>query len=127
MGGKPSLTMITDQDRVMAKVIVKVIPEATHRLCSWHLARNGASGTSNGAFMAGFNKRVEKDCEEDEFTMEWNTLVRTHGMEDKSWVMEMYKRRNQWAKSFMRTSFLINQKTTSMSEALEAKIAEFLK
>ncbi|CAN0846905.1 Protein FAR1-RELATED SEQUENCE 5 [Linum grandiflorum] len=127
MGGKPPLTVITDQDVVMAKAIVKVIPEATHRLCSWHLARNGASGTGDGVFIAGFNKQVEKDYEEDDFNKEWNQLVATHGLEDNSWVKEMYKNRNQWAKTFMRTSFLINQKTTSRREVLNAKIAEFVK
>ncbi|CAN0872863.1 Protein FAR-RED IMPAIRED RESPONSE 1 [Linum grandiflorum] len=64
---------------------------------------------------------------EDEFNVEWNKLVATHELEDNSWVKEMYKRRNQWAKSFMRTSFLINQKTTSRREALNAKIKEFVK
>ncbi|CAN0913185.1 Protein FAR1-RELATED SEQUENCE 5 [Linum grandiflorum] len=127
MGGKPPLTVITDQDGAMAKAIVKVTPEATHRLCSWHLARNGASGTGNGAFMDGFNKLVEKDCTEDEFNVEWNKLVVIHELEDNSWVKEMYKMRNQWVKSFMRTSFIINQKKTSRSEALNAKIKEFVK
>ncbi|CAN0843840.1 Protein FAR1-RELATED SEQUENCE 5 [Linum grandiflorum] len=127
MGGKPPLMMITNQDGAMAKAILKVILEATHRLCSWHLARNGTSGTGNGAFMAGFNKLVEKDCTEDEYNLEWNKLVATHELEDNSWVKEMYKRRNQWAKSFMRTSFLINQKTTSRSEARNAKTKEFVK
>ncbi|CAN0906672.1 hypothetical protein LINGRAHAP2_LOCUS24392 [Linum grandiflorum] len=41
MGGKPPLMVITDQDGAMANAIVKVIPEATHRLCSWHLVRKG--------------------------------------------------------------------------------------
>ncbi|CAN0899562.1 Protein FAR-RED IMPAIRED RESPONSE 1 [Linum grandiflorum] len=82
MGGKPPLTVITDQDGEMAKAIVKVIPEATHRLCLWHLARNGTSDTGNGAFIAGFNKLVEKDCEEDDFNRECNQLVATHGLED---------------------------------------------
>ncbi|CAN0881265.1 Protein FAR1-RELATED SEQUENCE 5 [Linum grandiflorum] len=127
MAGKPPLTVITDQDEAMEKAIVKVIPEATHRLCSWHLARNGASGTGNGAFMAGFNKLVEKDCTEDKFNVEWNKLVATHELEENSWVKQMYKRRNQWAKLFMRTSFPINQKTTSRSEALKAKFKESVK
>ncbi|CAN0883915.1 hypothetical protein LINGRAHAP2_LOCUS14676 [Linum grandiflorum] len=78
MGGKPPLTVITDQDGAMAKAIVKVILEATHRLCSWHLARNGAPGTGNTTFIAGFNKLVENDCTEDEFNVELNTLVATH-------------------------------------------------
>ncbi|CAN0859994.1 Protein FAR1-RELATED SEQUENCE 5 [Linum grandiflorum] len=110
MGGKPPLTVTTDQNGAMAKAIVKVIPEATHRLCSWHLAKNGAPGTGNRAFMAGFNKLVEKDCTEDEFNVEWNRLVATHELEDNNWVKKMYKRHNQWAKLFMQTSFLINQK-----------------
>ncbi|CAN0859750.1 hypothetical protein LINGRAHAP2_LOCUS7748, partial [Linum grandiflorum] len=76
--GKPPQTVIADQDGAMAKAIVKVILEATHRLCSWHLARNGASDTGNGAFMAGFNKLVEKDCTKDMFNVEWNKLVATH-------------------------------------------------
>ncbi|CAN0866856.1 Protein FAR1-RELATED SEQUENCE 5 [Linum grandiflorum] len=117
MGGKPPLTVITDQDGAMAKAIVKVIPEATHRLCLWHLKRNRVSDTGNGAFMADFNKLVEQECTEDEFNVGWNKLVATHELEDNSWVKKMYKRHNQWAKSFMRTSFLINQKTTSRSDA----------
>ncbi|CAN0916917.1 Protein FAR1-RELATED SEQUENCE 5 [Linum grandiflorum] len=127
MGGKPPLTVITNQDGAMAKAIVKVILEATHRLCSWHLAMNGASGMGNGAFMSGFNKLVEKDCTEDEFNVEWNKMVATHKLDDNSWVKKMYKRCNQWPKLFMRTSFLINQKTTSRSEALNAKIKQFVK
>ncbi|CAN0881632.1 Protein FAR-RED IMPAIRED RESPONSE 1 [Linum grandiflorum] len=86
MGGKPPLTVITDQDGAMEKAIVKVIPEANHRLCLWHLARNRASGTGNEAFMAGFNKLVEKDCMENEFNVKWNKLVATHELEDNSWI-----------------------------------------
>ena len=36
MLGNPS-TIITNNDKVMAKAIVDVLPNATHRLCMWHL------------------------------------------------------------------------------------------
>ena len=36
MLGNPS-TIIINNDKVMAKAIVDVLPNATHRLCMWHL------------------------------------------------------------------------------------------
>ena len=37
MPGNPPSTIITDDDKAMAKAIVDVLPNATHRLCMWHL------------------------------------------------------------------------------------------
>ncbi|CAN0904297.1 hypothetical protein LINGRAHAP2_LOCUS23006 [Linum grandiflorum] len=47
----------------MAKAIVKVLPEAAHRLCSCHLSRNGASGTGNSAFMWTDELRESEDSD----------------------------------------------------------------
>ena len=37
MPGNHSSTIITDDDKAVAKAITDVLPNATHRLCMWHL------------------------------------------------------------------------------------------
>ena len=37
MPENPPSTIITDDDKAMAKAIVDVLPNVTHRLCMWHL------------------------------------------------------------------------------------------
>ncbi|KAH9745342.1 protein FAR1-RELATED SEQUENCE [Citrus sinensis] len=49
MNNKKPISVVTDGDRAMRKAIKKVIPEARHRLCVWHLQRNAQS---NGHFFA---------------------------------------------------------------------------
>ena len=39
MNRKP-ISVVTDGDRAMCKAIKKVLPDACHRLCSWHLQQN---------------------------------------------------------------------------------------
>ena len=35
--GNPPSTTITDGDKAMAKAIANLLPNATHRLCTWHI------------------------------------------------------------------------------------------
>ena len=37
MPGNPPSTIITNDDKTIAKAIADVLPNATHRLCMWHL------------------------------------------------------------------------------------------
>ncbi|CAN0840211.1 Protein FAR1-RELATED SEQUENCE 5 [Linum grandiflorum] len=52
-GGKKPQTVITDRDRAMANAIDYVFPEATHRLCSWHLNNNVIKHVKNHKFRKG--------------------------------------------------------------------------
>ncbi|WJX62741.1 hypothetical protein P8452_47705 [Trifolium repens] len=40
MEGKQPQAVITDGDGAMREAIKQVFPDATHRLCAWHLNRN---------------------------------------------------------------------------------------
>ena len=40
MSGKTPKTIFTNQDAVMAKVILQVMPSTYHRLCAWHMMQN---------------------------------------------------------------------------------------
>ncbi|CAN1239294.1 Protein FAR-RED IMPAIRED RESPONSE 1 [Linum grandiflorum] len=53
MGGKKSLSVITDADKAMRHAIGKVFPNAAHRLCSWHIDRNADGQKLGPEFMAG--------------------------------------------------------------------------
>ena len=37
MLGNPPSTLITNDDKTMAKAIANVLPNATHILCMWHI------------------------------------------------------------------------------------------
>jgi hypothetical protein len=66
MGGKLPVSVITDGDTAMRNAIVKIFPDAHHRLCAWHLIRNATSNIKNLQFVPKFKNCMLGDVDVDE-------------------------------------------------------------
>ncbi|CAL5444048.1 unnamed protein product [Camellia sinensis] len=84
MSSKAAKTIFTDQDAAMAKAIPIVMPNTTHRLCTWHLMQN-ALRHANSIFkdkavkdkgMKSVLSKFMYDIEdEEEFTLKWKEML----------------------------------------------------
>ncbi|CAN1193881.1 Protein FAR1-RELATED SEQUENCE 5 [Linum perenne] len=101
MGGKQPKAVITDGDKAMALAISKAFPNATHRLCSWHLNKNVTQNVKNEKFQSGWEKFVDASYNEGEFTEKWDSFVEECELQSNTWVRDhLFKKRKQWAHIF---------------------------
>ncbi|CAN1167726.1 hypothetical protein LINPERHAP1_LOCUS7700 [Linum perenne] len=54
MGGKKPHSVITDEDKAMKNAIIKVFPDATRRLCLWHINKNIGEYVKKSQYAAKF-------------------------------------------------------------------------
>ncbi|XP_057757406.1 protein FAR1-RELATED SEQUENCE 5-like [Arachis stenosperma] len=75
MNKHPSL-VITDGDNAMKSVTEEVFPNATHRLCAWHLYKNAVSHIKDPEFREEIKKCL--DYRNDEIVAEFKTINGEH-------------------------------------------------
>ncbi|KAJ1405014.1 hypothetical protein SESBI_26155 [Sesbania bispinosa] len=61
-----------------------------------------------------------------EATLKWERMVKEFGLEENSWVKEMYDKRNVWATTYIKGNFFAGFRTTSRCEGLNAQLARFV-
>ncbi|CAN1141250.1 hypothetical protein LINPERHAP2_LOCUS12373 [Linum perenne] len=76
MGGKKPSFVITDGDHAMSSAIKLEHPEATHRLCSWHLNNNVTQHVKNHKFRNEWTRFVKADYPSFEvWLLDWNAFL----------------------------------------------------
>ncbi|XP_016168695.1 protein FAR1-RELATED SEQUENCE 5-like [Arachis ipaensis] len=126
MNGKAPVSVITDGDLSMKIAIEKKFPNAHHRLCAWHLIRNATSNIGKPQFTSMFKKCMLGDYEIDVFRQKWFEMIEGFGVENKNWVLDMYKKRHSWATAHIRGKFFAGFRTTSQCEGLNSIIAKYV-
>ncbi|XP_057426373.1 protein FAR1-RELATED SEQUENCE 5-like [Lotus japonicus] len=102
MHGKFPMSVITDGDLAMKNAIRKVLPNAHHRLCAWHLLRNAVSNVAEPKFIKILTRCMLWDLEVAEFEKKWSEMVIECGCEENEWVQDLYARKKMWATAHMR-------------------------
>jgi hypothetical protein len=126
MKGKHPLSVITDGDLAMRNAIKRVFPKSHHRLCAWHLLRNATSNIGVPACMSHLKRCMLGDMEVEKFENIWSEMIEKFGLQDNSWVKDLYEKRKMWATAHIRGSFFAGIRTTSRCEALHSHIGQFL-
>ncbi|XP_057452743.1 protein FAR1-RELATED SEQUENCE 5-like [Lotus japonicus] len=121
MGVKSPELVIANDDIALNNAIGRVFPNAYHRLCAQHLLHNASSKIRNPMMTAQFKKLMLSDCMVSEFDREWHQMVTRFGLEDHSWVRDMYERRKMWATAFIRGRCFVGFKATSRCVGLYVK------
>uniref|UniRef100_K3YLN5 SWIM-type domain-containing protein n=1 Tax=Setaria italica TaxID=4555 RepID=K3YLN5_SETIT len=97
MHQKHPKSLITDGDAAMMRAIEIVMPDADHRLCSWHIEQNMLK-RFRGSKLKDFRKFIYHAMEEGEFDRLWREFRGTHNIkEDNLCVNRMYELRRKWA------------------------------
>lgn len=120
MNNKQPKTVITDGDRAMRNAISKIFPQACHRLCCWHLARNAQTNVNNTDFTREFRRCMLNGYTEDEFNEKWKHMVDTHHVGMNDWVQKMYDDRHMWADAYLRGKFFGGMRSTQRLEGMNA-------
>ncbi|KAJ1388901.1 Zinc finger, CCHC-type superfamily [Sesbania bispinosa] len=126
MKGKMPSAVITDGDLAMRNAIKRVLPNAHHRLCAWHLCRNAASNVKNPKMVSMFRKCMLGDYEVSEFKHGWEVMVKEFRLEENNWVKELYEKKRMWATAYIRGNFFAGFRTTSRCEGLHGQLGKFV-
>ncbi|KAJ1378889.1 FAR1-related protein [Sesbania bispinosa] len=66
--------------------------------------------------VAQFKRCMLGDYELHKFHRKWDNMVKEFGLEENSWVKEIYEKRKMWATTYLRGEFFAGFRTTSRCE-----------
>ncbi|XP_065628089.1 protein FAR1-RELATED SEQUENCE 5-like [Quercus suber] len=129
-GNSPS-TIITYNDKAMAKVIVDVLPNATHRLCIWHLLQKALEQLSHvynkyPHFQEEFYHCIHDTIIIEEFELEWSKIMEIYGLGDNDWLGNLYMRRERWVLAYLQSSFCAGISATQRSESMNKFFKDYV-
>lgn len=122
MNGKKPISVITDGDPAMRNAIASLIPEARHRLCSWHIAKNVCQNIHDVDIQKDFFHLIYAGLTVDEWESAWNYMVTMNGLVTNNWVIGMYNKRNMWAEAFFREHFFGGVSSTQRCEGMHRNL-----
>nr|XP_027098813.1 protein FAR1-RELATED SEQUENCE 5-like [Coffea arabica] len=126
MKGRKPVAVMTDGDSAMRRAIKNILPDACHRLCSWHLHRNARSNIRCEEFNNRFYNLMARKCSTLEFEDRWARLVNECGVVENEWVKKLYRRRRLWAEAYLRGNFFAGMRSTQRCEKMNAFLNEYL-
>ncbi|XP_074266521.1 protein FAR1-RELATED SEQUENCE 6-like [Silene latifolia] len=107
--GRPPSIIITDQCRGIGLDVKTVFPNVPHRLCLWHIMRNGFKNLGNFArfreIKPDLRDVVYESKDIDDFEASWQIFVDKYGIRGNSWIKEMYEKRDSWVPLYWRHMF----------------------
>ncbi|CAN1147570.1 Protein FAR1-RELATED SEQUENCE 5 [Linum perenne] len=128
-GNKPS-SVITDGDKSMKNAIMRVFPDATRRLCLWHLKKNVVEHVKKSKspdFAERFYKLAKADLTETEFELQWKELVESSNLQNYKWInKDLYESRQNWARAYLRKKFYAGVTSTSRCEGSNSMITKYV-
>ncbi|CAN1187242.1 Protein FAR1-RELATED SEQUENCE 5 [Linum perenne] len=128
VGKKPGFVII-DGDRAMSSAIILEFPEATHRLCSWHLNNNVAEHVKNHKFINEWTRFVKADYPSSEMCLlNWNAFLEDCTLSDNTWInTNLTLKLEDLADTYFRKKFFARMRTTSRCEGLNSQLGKKVK
>ncbi|CAH9115561.1 unnamed protein product [Cuscuta epithymum] len=127
MHNKHPISVVTDGDGAMRDAIKQVFPNASHRLCAWHLHKNACENVKKSDFLTDFMKAMYYNFSPDEFEEYWKQIVSKHNLVGNKWVTKTYEIKHMWATAYFRDKFFGRIRTTSQCEAINALIKRYVR
>ncbi|XP_028076184.1 protein FAR1-RELATED SEQUENCE 5-like [Camellia sinensis] len=131
MSKKAPKTLFTDQNAAMAKAIPIVMPDTSHRLCTWHLMQN-ALRDGNCLFqdkgVKGVLNRFMFDIEdENEWEMKWGEMLDTYDAHDNHWLKLIFGVKEKWGWPYVRSTWAAGMSITQLSESFNAFLKDYIR
>ncbi|KAL5711554.1 hypothetical protein ACHQM5_021991 [Ranunculus cassubicifolius] len=123
MGGKPPISILTDQDRAMTAAVRKVFPNTKHRFCYWHIIFKFPEHLAqvykdNKELAALISKCLWNTYSIVEFEEKWKEIMTRYGLSENEWLTGLYVIRESWVPVYHRDTFFGGQNTTGRSEGM---------
>ncbi|KAL6199362.1 hypothetical protein ACLB2K_029146 [Fragaria x ananassa] len=105
MHGKKPTSVITNSDDAIGNVVTNLIPKARHRLCAWHVGKNGCQHLEDVDTQRHFFFLIFAGLINEEWESAWQYFMTLNHLENNEWVTSMYNKRERWAEAFFRDHF----------------------
>jgi len=126
MRQKQPRSLITDGDYAMARAIFVVMPEAFHRLCSWHIEQNMLRHIHKEK-LKDFRQFIYQRMEVDEFERRWAEYRNNYGFTEKdTWLTRMYELRGKWSAAYTQGGYFLRMRSNQRSESLNSGLHNHL-
>ncbi|KAJ1386973.1 Zinc finger, CCHC-type [Sesbania bispinosa] len=119
--------VVMDGDFAMREAIKSVFPNASHRLCAWHLQKNACENVKKRFFLEDFQKAMYANITPEEFEQYWEEVVAKHGLEGNRWVSKTYENKYMWVTAYLRDKFFARIRTTSQCEGVHSFIKAYIR
>ncbi|XP_028060627.1 protein FAR1-RELATED SEQUENCE 5-like [Camellia sinensis] len=101
MSKKAPKTLFTDEDAAMAKAIPIVMPDTSHRLCTWHLMQNALRHVGE--------------------------MLDTYDAHDNHWLKLIFGVKEKWGWPYVRSTWVAGMSTTQLSESFNAFLKDYIR
>ena len=125
MGGRKPTSVVTDGDLSMSSAIKTMLPDATHRLCSFHLKKNATRHVKDPKFATDLTRLMFRRIDIQHFEKQWDQLVMSYNLTDNQWVAELWESRQMWAEAYLMDKFFGGTRTTSRCESMHSFVKGF--
>nr|XP_043618956.1 protein FAR1-RELATED SEQUENCE 5-like [Erigeron canadensis] len=121
---KPPSAIITDQDKAICNAVQNIFPNTRHHYCSWHMKKHELEHLP--FLKSRYNGLHELCCEwvksttVEEFETRWEVINGQYNFERNCWIMELYQKRQLWAKVFLKDCFFAGMTTSGRSESIHS-------
>jgi zinc finger SWIM domain-containing protein 3 len=123
MSQKHPVCVITDGDLAMQNAINIVWPNASHRLCGWHIKNNIVSNVKDDDVKEGIRCFLYDRFSIEEIELKWMVFLNKHDVTDKnSWLYQMYERRESWCAAYHACKRYLGLRINQRSESLQSRI-----
>ncbi|KAL9666743.1 hypothetical protein QQ045_001081 [Rhodiola kirilowii] len=98
--------VLTDQDPALRAVVPKVMPNAHHRYCIWHIMNKLSVKVGfNTPELQQFRKKLKTivydyHVETSEFEKNWKDVIAEYGMGKNKWLSSMFRIRKLWIPAY---------------------------
>jgi hypothetical protein len=115
----------------MEIAIEQVWPQITHRWCKWHVMKKakeslGTHYNKRSEFRIEFHKLVQDMLTITEFEESWKVLVKKHGLESNTFLIQIFEVRHKWAKPYFSGKFCAKQTSTQRSESANHMLKNYI-
>ncbi|KAG2669426.1 hypothetical protein I3760_14G033900 [Carya illinoinensis] len=116
----------------MAKAIVEVLPNTTHRLCLWHILQKFPEHLAHvynrfPEFGKDFRHCIHETITIEEFEQAWSFILVKYALGDNAWLQGLYNRREKWVPAYLRSTFCAGMSTTQRSESMNKFFKDYVR
>ncbi|XP_043706303.1 protein FAR1-RELATED SEQUENCE 3-like isoform X2 [Telopea speciosissima] len=127
MNGCPPVSITTDQDRAIQTAVAQVFPETRHRICKWHILREGQERLAHvchahSTFQGDLYNCINLTETIEEFESSWASLVDKYELRANDWLQALYNARQRWVPVYFRDTFFA---ATSCNQGIETLTSFF--